>query len=351
MISKSKKIEIIPEKLIWISLKTLPKNLINAVFFRTDLELTYNSINYDFGPLSLDKIIPFINGLERILKINKCNNKIIYYYTDLKKENRCNSAFLMACFMIIKMKLNSIEIWNKFSKIEPRLEKFRDSYHGNRIYDMSLFYFFRAVEYSVKLKFFNPFQFDANNYEFYGNIKNGHINWIINKKILIFCSPNNHSEKFEKIYNIKAENFIPFFKNNKIELIIRLNKETYNKNIFLKAGIKHKDLYLKKNTKPSFKQIKKFLNLIENTKGAIAIHSKTGLGRASLLVALALIFIYKFSPENAIAWLRICRSGSILGKQKDFLLDIKKYKHIFCHGNRFINSLNGEERKWIDKFN
>ena len=350
MISYKEIVEVVPKNLYWISSKEIPKDFINSVYFCTDNDLKYNPFNKDFGPLSLDKVIMFIRELEKILKINKDNKKIIYYYTSLKKEARCNSAFLIGCFMIFQLKLSSFEIWKKFSKIEPKLEKFRDTYIGNKIYDLSLLSFFRAFEYSIKLNLFDPYKFDPKNYQFYSNLKNGNLNWIIEKKILIFSPPINDLKENEYIKNSKCKSYISLFKKNKIRLIIRLNKKTYNKKIFEKQGIKHIDLYLQENTKPSTKLIIKFIKIIERTKGAIAIHSNSGLGRAALLVALSLIFIFKYSPEDSIAWLRICRPWSIIGKQKEFLVGMRKYMFKIYNNSEFVKSLKYDQRKWIENF-
>ena len=210
--TKTNQIEVISQKLYWISSKIIPTNELNSIIFSTDKELTYKPINKDFGPLSIEKIIPFINELEKLLEINQFNNKIIYYYTGLQKMYRCNSAFLIGCFMIVKMKISSLEILKIFSKIEPKLENFTDSYHGSKIYDLPLHNFFRAVEFSVKLKIFKPLEFNKKNYIFFNNMKNGYMNWIVEKKLLIFSSPNDLPKKFESIENIKSENFIPFLK-------------------------------------------------------------------------------------------------------------------------------------------
>lgn len=70
---------------------------------------------------------------------------------------------------------------------------------------------------------------------------------------------------------------------------------------------------------PPKKILHKFLRLAETTNGAIAVHCKAGLGRTGSLIAAYLIKHYKMSAREAIAWTRICRSGSVIGHQQAWL--------------------------------
>lgn len=46
-----------------------------------------------------------------------------------------------------------------------------------------------------------------------------------------------------------------------------------------------------------------------------------GLGRTGTLIAAYLMEHYKATARQAVAWLRICRPGSIMGPQQPFLMD------------------------------
>jgi len=45
-----------------------------------------------------------------------------------------------------------------------------------------------------------------------------------------------------------------------------------------------------------------------------------GLGRTGTLIACYMMKHYRFSAAEAIAWIRICRPGSIIGPQQEFLV-------------------------------
>jgi len=75
---------------------------------------------------------------------------------------------------------------------------------------------------------------------------------------------------------------------------------------------------------PSHSIVNKFLEILEQEKGAIAVHCKAGLGRTGTLNGLYLMKHFHFSAEEAIAYIRICRPGSIIGPQQLFLLSMQE---------------------------
>jgi cell division cycle 14 len=83
------------------------------------------------------------------------------------------------------------------------------------------------------------------------------------------------------------------------------------------------ELYFTDGSTPSEEIIEKFLDTTEKEKNAIAVHCKAGLGRTGSLIAAYAMKHYKFPAEAFIGYIRICRPGSVLGPQQQFLCDIQ----------------------------
>lgn len=56
--------------------------------------------------------------------------------------------------------------------------------------------------------------------------------------------------------------------------IVRLNKKIYEAKRFTDAGFEHHDLFFIDGSTPSDNIVRRFLNICENTEGAIAVHCK-----------------------------------------------------------------------------
>lgn len=50
------------------------------------------------------------------------------------------------------------------------------------------------------------------------------------------------------------------------------------------------------------------------------MHCKAGLGRTGVLICAYTIKHYGFTPEEAMGYIRICRPGSVIGPQQNYLI-------------------------------
>lgn len=103
-----------------------------------------------------------------------------------------------------------------------------------------------------------------------------------------------------------------------------MNTQQYDRRRFIDLGIKHVDLYFKDGSCPPGEIISKFLHIAEAEPEAVAVHCKAGLGRTGTLIGLYAMKHFQFPARGWIAWNRICRPGSILGPQQQFICDMQQ---------------------------
>ncbi|VDK82635.1 unnamed protein product [Dibothriocephalus latus] len=163
--------------------------------------------------------------------------------------------------------------------------------------------------------------FDLDEYEYYEKVENGDLSWIIPKKFIAFSGPHSQS-MLDHGYPVHSpEYYLPYFHKNGVSTVIRLNKKMYDANRFIDAGIQHYDLFFPDGGVPPDSIMRQFLDICEKSPGAIAVHCKAGLGRTGTLIACYMMKHFRFSAAEAIAWVRICRPGSIIGRQQNWLAD------------------------------
>ena len=64
--------------------------------------------------------------------------------------------------------------------------------------------------------------------------------------------------------------------------------------------------------------------MTEENKYPFAIHCTVGLGRTGTLISIFAMKNYKIPASAMIAWCRMCRPGSILGGQQQYLISREK---------------------------
>lgn len=137
------------------------------------------------------------------------------------------------------------------------------------------------------------------------------------KKFLIFDAPNDD--------NLSA--YIREFKKHNVVHVVRVCDPTYSIDKLKENGIKVTELAFSDGASPPRSVVETWLSVVKDVhqkkRGTVGIHCVAGLGRAPVLVAIALIES-GMAPAEAVEYIRKGRRGAINNNQLRWLRQYKK---------------------------
>jgi len=295
--------------------------------FSIDEELIYEAFYADFGPLNLGQLWRFARKLEAYLKAAQKDKKRVYLYTYSRGDTKANSCVLVGAYLILYRNFSVQDAYKLFVGHAPFLP-YRDASCGISTFNLTVLDCLKGV-YRAKVTGLidhhlgEECKFNVDEYEFYEQVENGDMNWIVPGKFLAFSGPTSKREPCYGFYTKIPEDYSEYFTSNDVKAVIRLNNKMYDRKRFTKVGIQHFELYFPDGSCPPDTIRKKFLEITENIRGAVAVHCKAGLGRTGVLIACYMMKHFGFSAREAISWIRICRPGSIIGPQQHYLCEVE----------------------------
>lgn len=309
--------EIIPNRLFYTALRTLPKETPTSTFFCIDSQLVYWNFFLDFGPLNLGQLYRFCSTLNSKLKSEQHKKKAIYYYSGTHGQKRANAVFLICAWKMLYMGSSAEDAFEIFKTMYPGFPPFHDASPCACTYNLSILDCLMGLQKAKQYKFFDFDNFDPDEYEYYEQVENGDLNWIAKDKFVAFAGPHNSREVSREGYRtLTPDDYIPYFKKTGVKLVVRLNKKyyderkvsrlsyilyliykinTHNKIQFINAGIRHAEIYYLDGSCPPVRILKKVIESFESTDGAIAVHCKAGLGRTGTCIGC---YIMKVSERS-----------------------------------------------------
>ncbi|XP_029002882.1 dual specificity protein phosphatase CDC14AB isoform X3 [Betta splendens] len=337
-------ISLIAERLYFATLRSKPKSTANTHYFCTDDEFVYENFYADFGPLNLAMLYRYCCKLNKKLKSFTLTRKRIVHYTSFDQRKRSNAAVLIGGYAVIYLKKTPEEAYRALtSGSNASYLPFRDAAFGNCTFNLTVLDCLQGIRKALQHGFFDFETFDVDEYEHYERVENGDLNWIVPGKLLAFSGPHPKTT-VENGYPLHApEAYFPYFRKHNITTIVRLNKKIYDAKRFADAGFDHYDLFYVDGSTPGDIITQRFLHICEGTEGGVAVHCKAGLGRTGTLIGCYLMKHYHFTAGEAIAWIRICRPGSVIGPQQNFLEEKQSVLWLLGDSER-SQKAKGEER-------
>lgn len=307
----SQQIEIIPRRLYWLSDKTPPTSP-KTFIFSTDDTYTYIPYNTDFGPLDISQIVKYCRTLGSLLSNPKHERQTIIHYSSIVPAKRANSALLMCAYQVLVMKRQPEEVWKPFSEI-PRFLPYRDASLDPNKFELHILDCLSALIKAQSLDWLDLQNFDLDEYARNTDVHNGRFNWIVPEKIIAFPCPANRNNQ-----GLSVEEYCRIFECCKVSTIVRVYQPTYESIRFKKLGFRHIDIEDNTETIPSESMIRQFIEICRR-ESVIAVHCSQGLGKSMTLIGCYVIRHYSWTGKEFIAWARMCRPGSVLGKQQSLL--------------------------------
>uniref|UniRef100_A0A2H1VMA3 protein-tyrosine-phosphatase n=1 Tax=Spodoptera frugiperda TaxID=7108 RepID=A0A2H1VMA3_SPOFR len=303
-----------------------PKSTRNSKYFHIEDEIVYENFYFDFGPYHLCHLYQFCNKLNEELEKNP--KKKIVFFTSNNETLRLNAAYLIGSYQIIYLGSSPAAVYKQLTEgSDWSLLNFRDASGGPPLFDISLLDVLHGIKVAHDARFFDFDNFDAEQYLFYEKVENGDLNWIIPGKMLAFSGPH-HQSRLDRGYPLHSpEHYHAYFRKHHVTTIVRLNKKSYDARQFTAHGFEHRELFFVDGSVPSDLIVNRFIRITEAAKGAVAVHCKAGLGRTGTLIACYLMKHHAFTARESIAWLRICRPGSVIGHQQWFLENVQPRMH------------------------
>ena len=337
------------DRLYWMCHDSPPRNLPGAYYFCIDSDLVYEPFCNDFGPLNLGMVFHYCRELDKLMKTQAYSSFRIYHYTSWDAVKRVNSAFLVGAFQVLVLGRTGAEAWGTFERLQ-QFPDYRDASLGVCNYRCTVLHCLRGLEIAVKLGWLSYSTFNLEDYEKWERLENGDMNWIIPGKMLAFSCPSTSSNDEGGWRCYTPEDYVPEFRRMGIDAVVRLNKKTYDATVpstqrFTRAGLRHYDLYFLDGSVPSEDIVQRFLTIAENEPKGLAIHCKAGLGRTGTLIGIYAMKHFGFPPAEFIGWIRVCRPGSVLGPQQQFLVSIEATVQRWACEYRLENAAKSTPRK------
>ncbi|KAJ3802711.1 tyrosine protein phosphatase [Lentinula aff. detonsa] len=324
---------------------TSPDEDASYYYFTIDDQLLYLSFFQDWGPLNIAMVYKACILIHELLEDKDLAEHRLVLYSSNNPKRKANAALLMALYVMIVQRRAPWEAFHPIAEVE--FMPFRDAGRGPSDFNLNIQDCLWGVWKAMQNGLCDMNEFDIEDYEFYEKVENGDWNWIT-PNFIAFASPVDQnwmkrqkeaakddsgspsalSTSTNSNFALQGKlptpflNCLDYFEKRNIKMVVRLNNQLYDRATFLDRGIDHMELYFDDGTNPTDEIVRTFLDVADRViegGGVVAVHCKAGLGRTATLIGAYLVWKYGFTANEAIAFMRIVRPGSVVGPQQQYL--------------------------------
>jgi len=292
-------------------------------YFSSELHESYVPFCLDFGPVNVGKVVEFCEFFSGKINDPRLRKRHVTYYTSTDPGHMTNTAFLISSWLLLEKGCSPEDAVRPF--VDKRFGAwtipFRDATYLPQDFPLTLLDCMKGLASAVRLGWFNPREFDLGEYDALDNPGTCDMHEVVKGKFIAFKGPISPTWQRETgIWGLPPKAIMKPLLYKGVKAVIRLNEpQTYDAADFEEGNIAHFDCYFDDCTVPPPEIVERFLDICDSTEGMIAVHCLAGLGRTGTLIALWMMRKHGLTAKECIAWLRICRPGSVIGPQQHFL--------------------------------
>ncbi len=247
------------------------------------------------------------------------SGRVVAWCTD-QPHRRTNAAVMAGAYLVLRCGFSADDAYTPFVGMRPAPLAMRDAAFGLCTFTLTLLDCLRGLDAARRQGIFAWETFDIASYEHDEQLSNGDLNWIVPGLFIAFSGPLDTVKRLADGQTTwHPRQYREFFRRNGVAAVVRLNKTCYDKSTFTRAGIAHYDLFYPDGGLAPPEILERFMHIAETTRGAVGVHCKAGLGRTGTCIGAHMMKHFRMTGREVIAWLRICRPGSVLGPQQQYL--------------------------------
>eukprot|EP00928_Gymnodinium_smaydae_P089509 TRINITY_DN73468_c0_g1_i1.p1 TRINITY_DN73468_c0_g1~~TRINITY_DN73468_c0_g1_i1.p1 ORF type:complete len:523 (-),score=96.75 TRINITY_DN73468_c0_g1_i1:91-1536(-) len=322
-------VELIPGRLsFWVTNNPPEQAKLDAEkihVFRMGDGFEYESYADDFGPLKLSMVHRYCEQLRSLLLSPLVAHKHVVQQCFEDDDATANAACLICMYQVVVRRMSPEDAFRPFEVCgaAAKLKPFRDVCKGPSTFHLTVLDCLRGMQRAIQLGWYSWRTFDLEECDRLDDFDAYGVNWLIPGKLLAFAGPVSSVVTARGRRGYTPDDYLPLFRDLGVELVIRLNGKEYSSEWFTGNGVRHMELFFEDGTCPPKDIITRFVAAVESAPRAVAVHCKAGLGRTGTLIAIFAMLRYNFPARDFIGWSRLCRPGSVIGEQQQFLVDLE----------------------------